>query len=136
MIRRRVAAIAHVTVMESGPGSLTDFYSENNGYTLAKRLDLPKQSIPGIRNGSRAIALDIAFKIAIALELDPAQVVADLEEQREKNEQRREFWRSFLLRAAMLLAVLARTLALSSSATFDSATRALLGRSSRRDWFA
>lgn len=105
-------------------------------YELAKRLELPKQSIPGIRNGSRAIALEIAFKIAIALELDPAQVVADLEEQREKNEKRRDFWRSFLSRAPMLLAVLACTLALNFSGTCDSVGNTLFGRKSRRLNFA
>jgi len=101
-------------------------------YELGKRLELPAQSIPGIRNGSRAIALEIAFKIAIALELDPAQVVADLEEQREKNEKRRDFWRSFLSRAPMLLAALACTLALSFSAICGSGEKPLFGRNSRR----
>lgn len=65
--------------------------------------------------------LDVAFRIAVTLKLDPAQVVADLAEQREKNEKRREFWRSFLSRAAYGVAAIGCTLALILSATFGSA---------------
>lgn len=90
-------------------------------YALGKALELPSKSIPAIRSGERAMPLDVAFRIAITLNLDPAQVVADLAEQREKNEQRREFWRSFLSRAAYGVAALGCTLALILSATFGSA---------------
>lgn len=65
--------------------------------------------------------LDVAFRIAVTLKLDPAQVVADLAEQREKNEKRREFWRSFLSHAAYGVAAIGCTLALILSATFGSA---------------
>ena len=105
-------------------------------YELAKRLGIPNANMPGMRNGTRKVSNDIAFKLAIALQLDPAQVVADLEEQREKNEKRRDFWRSFLSRAPMLIAVLACTLALSFSATYGSAQSALFGRNNRRCNFA
>lgn len=105
-------------------------------YALAKRLEVTRGQIVSMRNRSRPIAIATAFKIAIALELDPAQVVADLEEQREKNEKRRDFWRGFLSRAPMLIAVLACTLALSFSATYESAETALFGRNRRRVYFA
>jgi len=80
-------------------------------YALAKALELPPQSIPAMRKGTRNVPLDVAFRLAITLELDPAQVVADLEEQREKNEKRRGFWRSFQSRAVCTAAVLGITLA-------------------------
>lgn len=80
-------------------------------YALGKALELPSKSIPAIRSGERAMPLDVAFRIAITLNLDPAQVVADLAEQREKNEQRRAFWQGFLQRARNLTVVLALTLA-------------------------
>lgn len=89
-------------------------------YQLAKALEIPAGDIPGMRDSSRKIRLDIAFKIAITLKLDPAQVIADLEEQRAKNEKRREFWRSFLSRAAYGVAALGCTLALILSVTFGS----------------
>lgn len=100
-------------------------------YQLAKRLEVGNGRIVAMRDGSRPIPIDIAFKIAIALELDPAQVIADLEEQREKNEKRRDFWRSFLSRAPMLIAVLACTLALSFSAISGSVQNTLFGRNRR-----
>lgn len=84
-------------------------------YELAKRFGAHTGSIAEIRNGKRAVPLDVAFKLAITLELDPAQVVADLEAQREKNPTRQGFWHSFLSRAAVV-AALACTLALSFSA--------------------
>lgn len=90
-------------------------------YELAKRLETGNGPIAEIRKERRAIPLDMAFKIAITLNLDPAQVVADLAEQREKNEKRREFWRSFLSRAAYGVAAIGCTLALILSATFGSA---------------
>ena len=105
-------------------------------YELAKRMEVGNGRIVMIRSGERPIPLAMAFKIAIALELDPAQVVADLEEQREKNENRRDFWRSFLSRAPMLLAVLACTLALNFSAICGSVENTLFGRNNRRVNFA
>lgn len=78
----------------------------------------------------------MAFKIAITLQLDPAQVIADLEEQREKNETRRDFWRSFLSRASMGTAALVCTLALIFSAMSGSAQVAFGGSLSRLRVFA
>ena len=84
-------------------------------YQIAKRLNLPRQSMPGIREGTRPLPLDVAYKLAIILELDPAQVVAELEAERERNPVRAEFWRSFLSRAALLVVTVACTLAWSFS---------------------
>lgn len=84
-------------------------------YALAKRLNLPRQSMPGIREGKRNLPLDVAYRLAIILEVDPAQVVAELEAERERNPQRAEFWRSFLSRAAVLTVTVACTLAWSFS---------------------
>lgn len=76
--------------------------SIQSDYELAKRMEVTRGQILAMRNGTRPIPLAVAFKIAIALELDPASVVADLEEQREKNPKRRDFWRGFLSRSPML----------------------------------
>lgn len=101
-------------------------------YELARRLDLSNKTIPAIRKGERHLPLDVAFRIAITLEIDPAQVVADLEEQREKNAKRRSFWRSFQSRAACMVAALSLTLALLLSATSGSVQNPLGGSFSRR----
>ena len=92
----------------------------SSDYALAKRLELANGSLSGIRSGHRHIPLDVAFRIAITLEMDPAEVVADLEAQREKNEQRRGFWRSFASRARSSAVAVLCTLALIASATCGS----------------
>jgi len=97
-------------------------------YALAKRLGVSPQSMTGYTDGSRNIPLDMAYKLAITLELDPAMVVADLEQQREKNPQRLEFWRGFISRAAITLMVLACTLALNFSATCENVANTLGGK--------
>jgi plasmid maintenance system antidote protein VapI len=90
-------------------------------YELAKRLNIPRQGIPAIRKGDRAISLDVAFKIAITLEIDPATVVADLESQREKNPARRAFWDSFTSHARAAVVLVACMLAWSFSGISEGA---------------
>lgn len=85
---------------------------------LAKRLETTRQRISGYRLGQQHISAEIAFKLAITLNQDPAVVFADLESQKEKNPKRAEFWRSFVSRVAMV-ALIASTLALSFSGNYD-----------------
>jgi len=89
--------------------------SVESDYELAKRLELARSTVSEIRKDIRPIPLDVAYKIAITLEIDPATVVADLESQREKNPQRREFWAGFISRARLAAVLLACTLVLSFS---------------------
>lgn len=89
-------------------------------YALAKHLEIQRQSMTGLRDGSRHMPLDVAFRLAIILEIDPAHLLAEIEAEREKKPKKAAFWRSFLQRAAML-AVLVCTLAASSIATSTSA---------------
>jgi len=89
-------------------------------YELAKRLECPSGHISEVRSGKRHMPLEVAFRIAITLEIDPAQVVADLEEQREKNPKRQGFWRSFRSHAACAALALACMLVSLHSATFGS----------------
>lgn len=82
---------------------------------LAKRLGVHRQRISAYRAGEQWPDNYIVMKIAIALNLDPVGVLADLESQKEKRPERAEFWKSFLSRA-VLVVVLACTLAWSSTA--------------------
>ena len=100
-------------------------------YALAKRLEIGNGRIVAMRAGTRPIPIDIAFKIAITLELDPARVIADLEEQHEKNEKRRDFWRSFLSRAVSTTTVILVTLALSLSGISGNEAARLGGKTRR-----
>jgi hypothetical protein len=86
-------------------------------YALAKLAKVRREDIPGIRSGKRAVPLDLAYWLAITLEKDPAEVIADLELQREKNPERVKFWNSFLSRAACWLGTAAVLLLTSSAPT-------------------
>ena len=68
-------------------------------YALAKRLEVNNAMISKMRQGTRTIPTIMATKIAIALNIDPMTVIADLEAQHEKNPRKADFWRSFPSRA-------------------------------------
>lgn len=72
---------------------------------LAKRLEANRGTISAIREGKRGVPVEMAFRLAITLNQDPATVLADLEAQREKNPKRAAFWRSFLKRAALVVLI-------------------------------
>lgn len=103
-------------------------------YGLAKAAGINRAWIPSIRRGERAVPLHFAYWLAVTLELDPASVVAELEAQREKNPQRIEFWKSFLLRASRRVAAV--MLALTCFAFSGSETAAIGGGFRRRLYVA
>jgi len=105
-------------------------------YELAKKLNIRPEHMGEIRNEKRKIPTQIAYKLAITLEIDPAQVVADLEAQREKNPVRREFWKSFLSHARKHSVLLVCMLVWSGSAGLGSGQGATGGGFNRRRCFA
>lgn len=86
-------------------------------YALARALSTTKQRVSAYRNGTQAVSLEAAYRLAIALKLDPAEVVADLQSQSEKHPDRAAFWKSFCSRASTA-AVLLCTLASSFTAIY------------------
>lgn len=90
-------------------------------YELAKRFGVGRARITEMKSGVRPVPLDVAFKLAITLELDPATVVADLESQREKNPTRRAFWDSFTSHARAAVVLVACMLAWSFSGISEGA---------------
>ncbi|MDD5323307.1 MAG: hypothetical protein PHD43_22385 [Methylococcales bacterium] len=81
--------------------------SVKTDYALANALEIPTQRIADYYKGKR---WPDAYACALALKLDPFEVLADIEEQAAKNESRAAFWRGFTGRtrkaAAFLLAAL------------------------------
>ena len=63
-------------------------------YALAKTLEIPNGYVAEFRTGRRGLSPYLCTRIAIGLGIDPTHVIADIEEQREKNAKRKEFWRS------------------------------------------
>lgn len=79
-------------------------------YALAKALEMNSGMITHYYKGKRWPDAYACAKIALALKLDPLEVLADIESQSEKTEKRREFWRGFIGRtgkaaAGLLLAL-------------------------------
>lgn len=81
-------------------------------YALAKAMNIDAGRLLKLKRGVRPLDEAEVVFIATTLELDPAQVFADLGEQRTKNVKKKELLRGFLSRAAVL-AALCCTLALS-----------------------
>lgn len=75
-------------------------------YALAKQLEIPTQRIAEYYKGKAWPDAYACAKIGLALKMDPLEVLADVESQREKKESRREFWRGFIGRSKKAAAVL------------------------------
>jgi len=67
-------------------------------YALAKALDYPNPIIYDCYVGKRVPDEELCAKLALALNLSFAEVMADIRGQTAKTERAREFWRSFLAR--------------------------------------
>ena len=97
---------------------------------LATKFEMNSGTITEIRQAKRGVSVELAFRLAITLKLDPAGVIADLESQRATREKKRNFWTGFLSRAVIAVA-LACTLALNFSATCGSEAARLGGKKRR-----
>lgn len=79
-------------------------------YALAKALKINSGIITHYYQEKRIPDAYACAKIALALKLDPLEVLADIESQTAKTEEKREFWRGFIGRtgkaaAGLLLAL-------------------------------
>lgn len=75
-------------------------------YGIGKALKISNQRIADYYKEKRWPDAYACTQIAIALKLDPLEVLADIESQSAKTEERREFWKGFIGRTGKLVAVL------------------------------
>ena len=68
-------------------------------YKLAQALEVHRTRISEYMNEKRTPDAYAAVRIAQILGRDPAEIIATIEADSEKNPKRREFWRDFLQRA-------------------------------------
>ena len=64
-------------------------------YALAKMWDISEQVLSRYYNGEREPEEFACFKIAETLELDPAYVIASVKAEMEKNEKKKNYFKSF-----------------------------------------
>ena len=85
------------------PAELIDKAKENTGsrsyYELSHKLDISEANLSRSRSGKQVPDFYACTKLAITVGMDPAEVMAEFEMQKEKNETRRAFYRDFLSRA-------------------------------------
>lgn len=77
-----------------------------SNYGLGKALKMHTGLISDYYSGKRWPDAYACAQIALALKYDPLEVLADIESQCAKTEERREFWRGFIGRTKKVAAVL------------------------------
>lgn len=82
-------------------------------YALAKKLEIDRARISEYMLGKKVPNEYAAFRIAAALGRDPAEIIAEI--QAEKDEKNREFWRDFLQLRGLLGLVAAAPLIFSAT---------------------
>ena len=103
-------------------------------YKLAKILEIHSGRIADYMNEKRTLDNYACMKIAILLKRDPAEIIATIEADTEKNEKRRTFWADFLQRAQQAGRVL--TLGLIFIMSLQSVQEHRAGGFRRRLYFA
>lgn len=79
----------------------------SSDYALAKQTGISQEAISQYRNGKRVMDDYTAAKLAEVLEIDPLEVIATANADREKDENRANFWRVLAKkRAAPIAAIL------------------------------
>lgn len=68
---------------------------KSTAYQLAKYWDVSEQNLSRYYNGESVPDEFMCFKIAETLEVDPAFVIAKIRAESEKNEKKRDYFRSF-----------------------------------------
>ncbi len=97
-------------------------------YGIAKALKISNQRVADYYKGKRWPDAYAAAQIALALDLDPLEVIADIESQCAKTEERRGFWAGFIGRTKKAGAVLllALTFILTSVGVADGVYKAAM----------
>lgn len=70
-------------------------------YQLSKSTGIPESDLSNYRKGKQHANTYACMRLAIELNLDPAQVIAEVALDREKNPARLEWFRGFLQRAVL-----------------------------------
>ncbi|MDP2031455.1 MAG: helix-turn-helix transcriptional regulator [Thiobacillus sp.] len=64
-------------------------------YKLAKKMQLPRQRVSNYKNGERQADNYACLRIAEILERDPLEIIAEVEAETAKTQERRDYWSNF-----------------------------------------
>ncbi|MCU7810701.1 MAG: helix-turn-helix domain-containing protein [Candidatus Thiodiazotropha sp. (ex Notomyrtea botanica)] len=78
----------------------------SSDYAFAKWLGVGRNAVSNYRNNIRTINDATAVKIADVLKIDPIEIIAQANLEREKNPENKKFWKDFLSRVAGLVIAL------------------------------
>jgi transcriptional regulator with XRE-family HTH domain len=71
-------------------------------YKLAQAIGIHRARVSAYMHGKEHPDPFTAVRMALILQRDPAELIAEIELEKEKNEKRQEFWRDFILHAKRL----------------------------------
>lgn len=98
-------------------------------YALAKKLGLRTARISAYRHGKEKPDFYICVKAGIFLNLDPVKIAAEIELEKEKNEERRGFWRDFLSQSTPVMSIMLVSLCITFLGTGTEANANEIGHS-------
>ena len=87
MTRRRI-----MKTLENYIDEFKEKLKIESDYQLSKKIDVSRQQISKIRNGETSIGREKCIRIAAALRIDPLEIIATVEAQKEKNPEVRALW--------------------------------------------
>lgn len=88
----------------------------DSDYALAKALKTTTQAVSNYRTGKTLMDDYHCIRVAQVLGIDPMEIIAAAQEEREKNEDKKAFWQDFRkARGTITGAVLALTIAMGSA---------------------
>ena len=80
-------------VQEKYLDRIAELTETGSDYAAAKLLGITRQRISNYRTGRNHFDNEMAFKIAIMLDMNPAELIAELNAERAKTPEKKKFWR-------------------------------------------
>lgn len=74
--------------------SIRELTAKKSWYAVANLLETSEINISRIRKGTRHPSNEMCFRIAELLELEPSEVIAAIEMEASKDEEKKEFWKN------------------------------------------
>jgi transcriptional regulator with XRE-family HTH domain len=88
-----------------------------SNYELAKMLDIEQSEMTFYARGERLPSVYACFKFAECLGIDPAEIIADIASETEKNPKKRAFFKGFMVTCMKAVAGMLLTAALLNTTT-------------------